>query len=111
MRPTSRPDGVPLKIAFLGLGRYSGASPIPLHLAVALGQKHRLRVFLGNESLNLPDWKATGLDIDVREIYGSMPEAMWTLLSRRRIRGLARAIEDFTPDVVVVPFFHLWHPF
>lgn len=103
-------DGRPLRVAFLGLGRYSGGSPIPFHLAAALRESHDVRVFLGGEARNLPDWLASGLPVDVRPVYQSAIGAAWSLLTRYRIRGLARAVERFAPDVVLVPFFHLWHP-
>lgn len=99
-----------LRIAFLGLGRYSGGSPIPFHLAVALNDLHDLRVFLGAEARNVRDWKASGLDVDVRRVYRSTAGAFASLLVPYRIALLARALERFAPDVVFVPFFHLWYP-
>lgn len=97
-----------MRIALLGLGRYSGGSPIAFHLAVALAKLHDVRVFLGREALNLAEWKASGLDLDVRPVYSSVGGAICSLVGRRRIRGLARAITMFGPDVLVVPFSHLW---
>lgn len=100
-----------MRIAFLGLGRYSGASPIAFHLASALTEEHELRAFIGREALNLETWEQSRLDIDVRAIHGTPLQAFTSVVTRRGVRRLAADINQFAPDVAVVPFFHLWIPF
>jgi glycosyltransferase involved in cell wall biosynthesis len=97
-----------LRVAVIGLGRYSGGSPISLHLTRALADRHVVRAFVGREARNLGDWQASGIDIDLHETYSTAVGALMTMIGRRRIKRLARAIEAFQPDVAVAPFIHLW---
>lgn len=99
-----------MRIAFLGFGRYSGASPIAFHLASALAEQHELRAFIGREALNLQTWEQSSVDTDVRTVFASTPQAAASLVTRRGIRRLIADIDQYSPDVAVVPFFHLWIP-
>ncbi len=100
-----------VRIAFLGLGHYSGASPIAFHLASALAEQHELRAFIDREAANLDTWQRSSLDIDVRRVYETPLQALTSVATRRRVHRLAAEINEFAPDVAVVPFFHLWIPF
>jgi glycosyltransferase involved in cell wall biosynthesis len=98
----------PLRIAMVCLGRYSGGSPLSLHLARALASKHVVRIVVASEARNLREWLSSGLDVDVHESYGSAGSAVASLIDQHRIRRLARAISAFSPEVVLAPFVHLW---
>jgi glycosyltransferase involved in cell wall biosynthesis len=97
-----------MRIAVLALGRYSSGGPIGLHLTRALASAHDVRVFVAREALNLDDWMGSGLACEVHGTYRSTLGATFSLIDRRAIRGLARAIGRFQPDVVLAPFIHLW---
>lgn len=101
-------DHTGLRIVLLGLGRYSGGSPVSLHLAKALAQRHTLRAFLGKEGRNVADWRRAGLDIRVHPVYKNLSGAIASFLWQSRIRRLAREIKAFKPDVLIIPFIHLW---
>lgn len=93
----------------LGLGRYAGGGPISLDLARALSRVHTVRCFVDAGSLVLDDWQASGLDVHVHEgVYRTTAEALlgvvWSGSRHRLIESVAR----FRPDVLLVPFIHLW---
>jgi glycosyltransferase involved in cell wall biosynthesis len=102
------PSRACVKIALIGLGRYSGASPIPLHLAVSLSHAHELRAFIGREALNLSQWSRSGVPFEAHAVYGSAPSAALQTLWPARLLRIARSIRRFAPDVLLVPFNHPW---
>lgn len=98
-----------LRIALLGLGRYSGGGPIPLHLARALAADHVVRSFVDAGSLVIDQWRASGLDVyEQPGVYRTTRQAALSLAWSPSRRSLAAAIRRFAPDVLLVPFIHLW---
>lgn len=103
----SRPSS--LRIALLGLGRYAGGGPISLQLARALSRDHTVRCFVDSGSLVLNEWRASGLDVHVHDgVYRRPAEALLGLVWSASRRRLVQAIRRFAPDVLLVPFIHLW---
>jgi lipopolysaccharide/colanic/teichoic acid biosynthesis glycosyltransferase/glycosyltransferase involved in cell wall biosynthesis len=101
-----------LSIAILGLGRYSGAGIISLHLVRALAKEHRVGAIIGREALNIADWAAAarsdGFEIKVLPVYRNLVGALLGFVAPLRVARIARAIRRFEPDAVIVPMTHLW---
>lgn len=97
-----------MKVALIGLGRYSGASAIPLHLAASLARHHQLRAFIGREARNLPQWSRSGVPFETHAVYDSAAGAALQVLWPVRLLRVARSIRRFAPDVLLVPFNHPW---
>ena len=97
-----------LRLAVLGLGRYSGGSPIGFHLARALASHHDVHVFVDAGALNLAQWETSSVPMTTVRTYSSLSGAIATLIVPCRLLALRRAIRRFSPDAVLVPFIHLW---
>lgn len=105
----AEPRPASLRIALLGLGRYAGGGPISLQLARALSLDHTVRCFVDSGSLVLDQWRASGLDVHVQDgVYRRPSEALLGLVWSASRRRLVEAIRRFDPDVLLVPFIHLW---
>jgi glycosyltransferase involved in cell wall biosynthesis len=100
------------RLAVLGLGRYSGAGTISLHLTKELALRVRVLAVISEEALNLSDWTAASethpFELIVKPTYGSSREAILHSIFARRIFGIAQAIRNFSPNAILVPMTHFW---
>lgn len=111
-RPPPKAADASVRIVVLGLGRYSGAGTISLHLTKELSRRAEILAVISNEALNREDWEAasrqSSFGLATKRTYDSMREALLQSLVPIRIGAIVHEIRRFSPDAVLVPMTHLW---
>lgn len=100
-----------MRIALVYLGRRGAGLPISYELACHLAGADEVLAVLSTTAATWADWQSLNIDILSTSTYQSTVQALWSWLTRHRIRHLAEKISTWKPDILFFPMFYTWNPF
>lgn len=99
-----------MKAVLIYFGRKGGGPVYSLEIAKKLNKQINLLCLISADAENLSAWINSGLKIKTFYTYNSKIKFLLSVFNLKKFLAIKRAINEFNPEVVYYPFFHLWLP-
>lgn len=99
-----------MKVALVYFGRKGGGPVYSLEIAKRLKEKVELNCFVSKQMENIGIWRSLGIKLSIFETYTNKTELLLSFFNLKKFIEIKKQINEFKPDVIYFPFFHLWLP-